>query len=75
MSAREMFEELGCEYKKIDAIDSVEVLDIEKNLVYQFYKYNEDKIFYIVNANKVDISFDLKTLQAINKQVEELGGE
>lgn len=68
-SAKEMFEELGYEY----------VESYDKNLIDYYKKYNnlnfeilfnkEEKTFYFTYVTKVDY----KLLQAINKQVEELG--
>lgn len=70
MSAREMFEELGFEYKKSDFSisyykefrdydDETYILDID-------FRLFEKKI-----SN--DFSIDMPLLKAINKQVEELG--
>ena len=69
-SAEEMFESLGCKYIRLSE-DSVQV-ENNDNLIYQFYPFENEIIFYIVNANKNDISFTSKEIQAINKQIEEL---
>lgn len=71
MKAKEMFEELGYKYIKLSK-NSVQV-ENNDNLIYQFYPYENEIIFYVVNANKNDISFTGKELQAINQQCKELG--
>ena len=69
-SAKEMFEELGFEYKKSDF-----------SITYykEFRDYDDE--CYILDINfrlfeqeiSTDFSIDMRLLKAINKQVEELG--
>ena len=69
-SAKEMFKSLGYKYIRLSE-NSVQV-ENNDNLIYQFYPFENEIIFYIVNANKKDISFTSKEIQAINKQIKEL---
>lgn len=71
MSAKEMFESLGYEY--IEKSNNDIQVNTNKNLIYQFYPFKDEIVFYVVNANKNDISFTSKEIKAINKQIEELG--
>lgn len=71
--AKEMFEELGYEYIK-PSISTVEIIT-NSNLIYQFYPFENDIIFYVVNANKNDISFTSKEIEAISKQIQEMKNE
>lgn len=71
MTAKEMFEKLGYKYIRLSE-NSVQVENNDK-LIYQFYPFENEIIFYVVNANKNDISFTSKELQAINQQCKELG--
>lgn len=73
MTAKEMFEELG--YTYFDTREDLVEVYPKTNLIYQFYKNKDEVLFYVVNANKNDISFNDKELQAINKQCEEFGLE
>jgi hypothetical protein len=77
MKAKEMFEKLGYKEKKL--IDESLVAWYEKNVfkdkqcIY-FYPEKEIRITLEDNNNRVyPPIFNLKELQAINKQVEELG--
>lgn len=73
-SARELFEELGYEYKEIKTI-------IFKNIQYKKYSkiilFRDDK--YIIpycdygNGEESSTLLNLKELQAINQQIKELG--
>ena len=67
---RRLAEELGYEYIK-PSISTVEVITTN-NLIYQFYPFENDIIFYVVNANKNDISFRSKEIEAISKQMQEM---
>ena len=76
MSAKDMFSELGYSCKEED--DYIEY--IQKNDYYTFeiaFDYNTECIeFYYYKDtydNKCDVCLTTKELQAINKQVEELG--
>ena len=74
MKAKEMFEKLNCNYidkSNDENFKEIIIEDNTNNLIYEFYI--EDKIFYITNANKNDISFELEQLKAINQQIKELG--
>lgn len=70
MKAREMFEKLGYEYSKLLSDDG---------RIYYEYKHNNNQpsnfilfdLDYKVISNDCDIT--LEELQAINKQIEELG--
>ena len=72
-TAKEMFEDLGYEYIK-PSISTTEVIT-NNNLIYQFYPFENDIIFYVVNANKNDISFTSKEIEAISKQIQEMKHE
>ena len=71
MTAKEMFEKLGYKYTKYGN-------DIEFN---KQFEYAEVKIYFADFAKTIEISsdkditftIDIEELQAINKQVEELG--
>lgn len=73
-SAREMFEELGYEYKEIKTI-------IFRNIQYKKYSkiilFRDDKCIIPYcdygDGEEGSALLNLKELQAINKQVEELG--
>ena len=74
MNVKDMFEKLDCDY--IDKSNGKNFKEIiveynKNNLIYEFYV--EDKIFYVTNANKNDISFTFEQLKAINQQIKELG--
>lgn len=76
MNAKEMFEELGYECQEDDKY----INWIQKNDYYTFeiaFDYNTECIeFYCYKDtydDKYDVSLTTKELQAINKQVEELG--
>ena len=74
MSAKEMFEKLDCDYidkSNDENFKEIIIEDNKNNLIYEFYI--EDKIFYVINANKNDISFEFEQLKAINQQKKELG--
>ena len=75
MKAKEMFEKLGYELKQgIDFL--LYVLESEENPDIQYYiEFNTDVKIIIIDTNHKDFINDitLKELQAINKQVEELG--
>ena len=75
MSAKEMFEKLGYELKQgIDFL--LYVLESEENPDIQYYiEFDTDVKTIIIDTNHKDFINDitLKELQAINKQVEELG--
>ena len=74
MKAKEMFEKLNCNYidkSNDENFKEIIIEDNTNNLIYEFYI--EDKIFYITNANKNDISFELEQLKAIKQQIKELG--
>jgi len=70
MSAKEMFKELGYEYEDKELID---IIEITKDTFY--LRIDSDKRKIVVEEYDKDtlceISYDL--LQAINKQIEELG--
>ena len=74
MNVKDMFEKLDCDYidKSNDKNFKEIIVEYNKNnLIYEFYV--EDKIFYVTNANKNDISFTFEQLKAINQQIKELG--
>ena len=71
MIAKEMFEELGFEYRK-------ELYEKDKLIEIQFNNNNgtwvtisKEKIEYVENHNKSQLPLNM--LKAINKQIEELG--
>lgn len=77
MSAKEMFEELGYEYK-----ESYFNNKLDRIIITDDYKYSTHIIFAIENQSiKATFKNDqagwvsMKLLKAINKQVEELGWE
>ena len=75
MSAKEMFEKLGYELKQgVDFL--LYVLESKENPDIQYYiEFETDVKTIIIDTNKKDFINDItfKELQAINKQVEELG--
>ena len=74
MNAKDMFEKLDCDYidkSNDEKFKEIIVEDNKNNLIYEFYI--EDKIFYVTNANKNDISFTFEQLKAIKQQCKELG--
>ncbi len=72
MSAKEMFEKLGYEYSKVG-----EKIYYEEPNPYELGGHSPYIVFYTVNqhwdTNIVGIEKKKDLLQAINKQVEELG--
>lgn len=69
MSAREMFKELG--YKKIcDDVNYI-IYNFEGHFEIRFYKPQQD--FSIYYDDEIFNTIDVEELQAINKQIEELG--
>lgn len=73
MKAKELFEELGFEYRK-------ELYEKDKLIEIQFNNNNgtwvtisKEKIEYVENCNKSQLPLNM--LKAINKQIEELGWE
>lgn len=75
MRAKEMFEKLGYELKQgVDFL--LYVLESEENPDIQYYiEFETDVKTIIIDTNRKDFINDItiKELQAINKQVEELG--
>ncbi len=74
MNAKEMFEKIDCNYidkSNDEKFKEIIVEDNKNNLIYEFYI--ENKIFYVTNANKNDISFEFEQLKAIIQQIKELG--
>ena len=75
MSAKEMFEKLGYE-QKIGVDFILYVLDSEETKDLQYYiEFETDVKTIIIDTNRKGFINDItiKELQAINKQVEELG--
>lgn len=77
-SAKEMFEELGYSCKEDD--DYIEYIQKIEDCTFEIaFDYNTECIefYYYRDAydNKYDVSLTMEELQAINKQVEELGWE
>jgi hypothetical protein len=78
MSAKEMFEKLGFKQSFFGSKDNKCIIyDIENETTYIMFKPSTKEIKFCCSfKNKVDIvnfSMNTKLLQAINKQVEELG--
>lgn len=72
MTAKEMFEQLG--YKLIDKKDKLIYENDYTEQKITIYKNDKKIIFELIWLNDNDYYvFTLKELQAINKQVEELG--
>lgn len=67
MTAKEMFEELGYEIKDTEYY----IEYFKKNDYIQFWKNNFNKI--TVHSLSGTMALDIRELQAINKQIEELG--
>ena len=75
MTAKEMFEKLGYEYSECWFCEELEEIYYQKNGIYTpqiKFSLNRKTISVYRFENKAS-SFDMKLLQAINKQVEELG--
>ena len=82
MSAKDMFEELGYEYKIIDNVkeqceDVILCSNKNAEIIIQFNLFSELVCFQIKNKfkdyDKVVIFMTKELLNAINKQIEELG--
>ena len=88
MSAKEMFEELGYKFvsygdEKIIEFDKIVVKDYEyKKIVFDirrrffwvdYFKNEYDSKGKLMNKKHIIFVLDVEELQAINKQVEELG--
>lgn len=69
MSAKEMFEKLG--YRLIQDDVNWLIYDFENKFKIMFYKPQQD--FKIECQNSIYNTIDMDELQAINKQIEELG--
>lgn len=75
MKAKEMFEELGYEYNECYFEETLEEIYYQKKGKYTpqiKFSLNHKCVTVYREGNKSS-SFDIKILQAINKQVEELG--
>lgn len=73
-TAKEMFEELGYKiYFESSVMITYEKKSNSKKSSKYIQFYFEDKKFYIGSEGKFAQGFTFKELQAINKQVEELG--
>lgn len=74
-SAREMFEELGYTYQESYFEEKLDEINYSKNGVYTpqiRFDLNHKTLMVYRKENKASY-FDVKKLQAINKQIEELG--
>ena len=74
MSAKEMFEELGYEIDEITkkSFGYGKILNNRKKYI-TFNDTGNFKYFTIIETDRNNPTIDLQELQAINKQVEELG--
>ena len=71
MSAKEMFEKLGFNYRK-ELYKNDEIIEIQfNNNSGTWITISKTKIEYVEEHNKRELPINL--LQAINKQIEELG--
>ena len=77
MSAKEMFEELGYEYIECYFKQTLDDIYYQKEGKYtpQIQFSLNHKIIKVYREGNKSSSFDIKLLQAINKQVEELWGD
>lgn len=74
MSAKEMFEELGYEQEKIGEQLIYSKINEKTEVEYQFIFYLDDKTFEAATDSSFYVNdINMQELQAINKQVEELG--
>lgn len=75
MNAKDMFEELGYEYKECYFEYTLDEIYYEKKGKFtpQIKFSLNHKIVNVYREGNKASSFDMKLLQAINKQVEELG--
>lgn len=69
MAAKEMFEDLG--YKKI--CDDVNYIIYSCEEVFEIRFYKPQQNFSVYYEEEIYNTIDIEELQAINKQVEELG--
>ena len=74
MKAKEMFEKLGYEQEIIDEQLIYSTKDLQANIEYQIIFYLDDKSFEAITDNCIHANnINMQELQAINKQIEELG--
>ena len=82
MTAKEMFEELGYEYELINNTknnceDVILYTHKKQELIIQFNLFSQIVVYQIKNTmqeyNKIAIFITKELIQAINKQIEELG--
>ena len=73
MSAKEMFEKLG--YKEVNSQDKVAYFNKKDNVRIRFYELHNQygKSIQIEDDCHMSTFIGMKELQAINKQIEELG--
>lgn len=71
MTAREMFEELGYEYKEYEG--QISYTKWEKDCVDEYYPSSIDFDLKDKSISKVMCYIDFEEIKAINKQIEELG--
>ena len=71
MTAKEMFEKLGYEYKETNDEDEIRYKSKSGAFIICFYKAMQQ--VYCYTKNDEPFGIDVNELQAINKQVEELG--
>ena len=73
MSAKEMFEKLG--YKEVNRQDKVAYFNKKDNVRIRFYELHNQygKSIQIEDDCHMSTFIGMKELQAINKQIEELG--
>lgn len=74
MNAKEMFEKLGYKQEKIEEQLIYTKIDVLTDVEYDIIFYLDDKTFEASTDNyQYANDINLKELQAINKQIEELG--
>lgn len=74
MSAKEMFKELGYKQEKIEEQLIYTKTDVLKDVEYDIIFYLDVKTFEASTNSYLYVNdINLKELQAINKQIEELG--
>ena len=74
MLAKEMFEKLGYKQEIIDEQLIYSAKDLQANIEYQIIFYLDDRSFEAITDNFIHANnINMKELQAINKQCEELG--